>query len=137
MAKRLKKAEIDDRVRVAYQLRKIIGADRALFYDKIWLWPAPVAPLGPRRWKIQLVEEQSAFGLFSDLRYFWPEHNYLWGNFFPHSNRTVLYRVVDHATFEPICVVCEGDTHLGDELQSYWVCTECFNLFRDVPDFFA
>ena len=42
--KRVKLIEVDERVKLAYQLRVLIGADRRLFYDRIWLWPAPPAP---------------------------------------------------------------------------------------------
>lgn len=145
MAKRVKRSpnkNVDDRVRVACQLRRMIGADSTLFYEKIWLWPAPIAPLAPRRWKVRHDAEETEIGVYSVLFCFTHEHGYLWSSpgTLLHQNHahTGLYKIINNSVYEPICVVCEQFIGgVGREVQAHRVCNICFDRIKDVLDFFT
>lgn len=141
MAKRLKRAEVDDRVRVAYQLRKMIGADRKFFYQMIWLWPAPPAPVydGPPLYGPLTVEHVTQTAYKVTLK---PTRTVYWWTRF--GGVIKLHKQEFHQRYEHlICCICEYDFTVEDrgrppiDCPSHGICRNCHAKVKGVPNFFG
>ena len=139
-SKRVKRTEINERVKVAYQLRTLIGADKRLFYDLIWLWPAPPAPSNVGMPQYGPLETQSTAEWFCNVLLKNPDVRYAWIKSHV-DDYVVKLHTVRGNEFVTLCCHCEHDpTQVDNDVwyvyQHYQICRECYEKVKDIPNYF-
>lgn len=130
---------MDDRVRVAYQLRTKFNVPRMLFYQCIWLWPAPEAPNGEGLGQpLELViHYHTEFGHRSSFKHLYQVWSWTFGDQLgvllairpPYDGNWI-------PPYHPVCCLCDQWPTRDIPLQlygtkQYRICTCCAESIGD------